>query len=595
MMTGRKTQIDAMRHGLRLLCAGALLLAVAMPCRAAEENAPMSKLTPEQAAMWDFTPLRETPLDVEIYSSKVVDGCQVQDVFFTSQSGPDGPNRVYLGVAFPADREGPFPVLLDLHGGGGVGTSARALSFAKEFDVFAMAMDWGGKSESDPNPLRTVWRYPKPGTETTTGTRSSAYRTAMGMRRALDFAATQPMVDMSKVVVYGGSWGSYYTTLLAGIDERITDAVALTGAGGWDDSRSIIADGINLLPPALRDEWLRQFDPISYADNVRADVSLVAHANDSFFWFGGVMRHFDRFPGPKRVIITPNSDHGIGTFPEPIATWPFTYSILQHHIEGVPFPEVTRESVREVAPDVFEWETAGPQVEGAHLYFSPGDVNWRSTYWVELPARREGQAWRAELPEHLQGLAGNYFVTVCASDNRCVSSPVMWREGKNPQRDWVNLWPINPLWDVSAGIRAWRQSIYKKETVIEPAGPEGLRVTPGSNDLFLVRTDSTVLLGPRAGQFAGLEIVVNGEGQAGELRVQLLDDDKTRNIPNIYEARVPYGEGETTLVIPWVDFEAPECVREGGGRWPFESLALTGVRPGRKPLTFVSIRLADKE
>jgi hypothetical protein len=456
-----------------------------------------------------------------------------------------------------------------------------------------MALDWGGKLDNDPDPYRTVWRNPRSGAEATTGTHSGVYRTVIAIRRSLDWAAEQPQVSMKKVVVYGGSWGGYYTMLVSGIDDRITDSVALTGAGGWKDSHSILADGINEFPPALRDEWLRTFDPISYAHHVKSDVTLVAHADDSFFWFHGVLKNFEAIPGKKRVIITPNSDHGICGHPDPIPTFPFTVSILKHHLNGVEFPVVAENSLKEDAKGSFSWQSIGPRIEKAYLYFSPGDVNYRASYWVEIPALLDGTTWKAELPEHLRNVMGSYYVTICASEDRDVSSMVHTRPGRDPQREVVGLWPGNALWDYAPGAIAWRPSIFHKFTTIQSPAPGVIRLLPGGDDKIIeARTDSTVLLGPGAAYYEGLQLTIDGEGSAGTLNIQLKDDAFSRNVPNIYQTTVSYSAGVSNITVPWKQFDGPEGAREAFSPFPFEALTLRGTRESGKPLTIKALTLA---
>ena len=542
-------------------------------------------LTPEQEALWDMTASRATPLDVEILSSHVVNNCQVQDILFTSEVGANGANRIYCGIAWPLNGQGPFPPLLDLHGGGGKGSADRALSFAQQFNVLAISLDWGGKLPDDPDPLRTVWRSPPIGGQETVGLNSAQHEVIVACRRALDYAAEQPDVSMAKVVVYGGSWGAYYAMLLSGIDPRVTDTICIAGAGGWRDSHSLIAEGVGRLPEAQRETWYRTLDPIAYAQNTQSDVSQIAYTNDSYFWLGGLQENFKALAGPKRIVIAPNNDHGIGTQPEPIATWPFPVSILKHHLEGDPFPEVTSGSLQEGPPGEFSWKTTGPAVQTAALYFSPGHGNWRSRYWVEVPAHFDGTAWRASLPGHLHNVAGSYYVTVAASQNRVACTTVLSREGKDPQLEGVALWPGDSLWNTAAGRLAWRTSIYHTGTTLQPAGVAGFRIVPGADAEFEVLTDSALLLGPRAQEYEGIKLTVDGEGLAGTLNIRLEDDDPTRYTPAVVQTKVDYGAGQSEIVVPWSSFPAGASDQP----WPFESIVLAGARPGSKPITIKSV------
>lgn len=128
-------------------------------------------------------------------------------------------------LMLPPTGDGPFPVLLDIHGGP---HAAYTWSWFDEAQMYANA----GYAVVLPNPR---------GSSGYTQSHGRAVRMAMGkvdvddVLSLLDAALERPDTDGSRVGVMGGSYGGLMTTLLAGRHgDRFTAAISERAVNAWD-------------------------------------------------------------------------------------------------------------------------------------------------------------------------------------------------------------------------------------------------------------------------------------------------------------------------------------------------------------------------
>jgi len=404
--------------------------------------------------------------------------------------------------------------------------------------------------------------------------------------RALDFLQTQAEVDMRWVASFGGSWGGFISLLLAGVDPRVGCVLSEFGGGGWADSFSGLACGLQSMPPDKRSRWLEVFDPIVYASRTKARVLISAATNDYFFWLGGVQRNYEALAGYKRLVMLPNSDHGFGgpTMAD------FKYQWLRRYFASDnAWPELTPGSLHGHG-NTYTWRTSGTKpIRSATLYFSPGKTVWPARYWVGIPARRDGDLWTAELPPELARLSGQVYATAFDEDGMPSSSPARARCGMDPRSTPGPLWPDGMVWDRERGAEAWRPYVHKPQRVEWLAG-DRLSVGPGRGAThFAVMTNSVVLASGRSSGFAGIRLKLSGNGKPGSLAARLLRDSRsTKEVA--YAARVDYGAADMEVGLPWGAFKGPEGA--SSLPYPFDGLALEGDRPDGSPITITALCLA---
>jgi len=553
----------------------------------------------DAAAFWSMDAIRKAPLDVEVISTKVDNGYRVDEMYFTSEMTPEGPTRVFCPYARPEAPKAPVPVVLWLHPGGGHGDAALALWLAQTFRCVVLNLDWSGQWVKGPKEF-TKWRGPGSNMyadqyNVSSGLKNvSLYHIVIACRRALDFASQQPNVDMTRICVVGGSWGSYLANLLAGVDSRVKYAFCGAGAGGFhEDSHSSIATGVNALAPDLRRQWIAAFDPASYASQVTASIFQEAYTNDWFFWLGDVLADYHALAGEKRLLIRPNSNHGIGgrDIPSALFAWP------QYCLWGEkPFLDVAAGSLRADGRR-YAWRVKGGEAASATLYFSLGKACWPARYWIALGARKSGDHWIADLPSEMAGLAAEVFVSVFDAEGRPVSSEPVSREGVDPATTPGPLWPDGAIWDKRSGADAWRpvgpsahSGPFKPKIETLPGGALSLGPT-GDDKSFTVVTNSVILASGQAAAHKGLRLVVNGNGQAGNLKVILQrDSNSMREVACVDEVKYP-ATGSATIDLPWNDFIGPAGSPKEP--YPFDGLRLEGERPAGSSITIESLEFLD--
>ena len=574
---------------------------------------------PGLTALWDMVELRKTPLAPELLSTRkaplfvkgVNDWMHTGDswvasaakhpepsgtrprgdeqLIVTSYRFSSGPNRVFCALAKPENASGGVPVVLVFHGGGGHGSGALAVATArKNAGMAALSVDYNGQFRPATGPV-TQWEtvtegLRAPRLQLAADRRDSPmYHYVMAARRAMDFLEELDEFDMSRVGCFGISYGGWVSLILAGVDRRVKCVVTGVSAGGTEGTAARSSQPLRWQPADQRGLWLRTYDPIAYAPHTRAGVLLKICANDRFFWLSGAVRNYEALAGPKRLLITPNSDHGCGgpPLPDPSAAW------TRHILFG-------DEALPEVVPDglrfdggTCSWRVRGPHpIKRAVLNWSPGNVVSCARYWLAIAARQDGGRWTADLPPGHVELMGKAYATVFDSGGRAASSVPVMRDGLDPQQASGPLWPDGCLWDSERGAEAWRP--------LKPGGKPGTRIATnpkGGVDLapeagsrgFCALTNSVVLASAHASRHAGIRLHVNGNGMGGELRVALLRDPTS--LDEVESAAVrQYGPDGSVLDLRWGDFQAK---RRGATPklWPFNGLMLEGDRAAAIPLT----------
>lgn len=200
-----------------------------------------------------WPPPPRTPLNAKIFGETEGDGFRVAKVYFESLPGFLVTGNLYR----PAEGEGPFPALLNLHGhwrhgrlenseqGSVIG---RCLDFARqgyvvlsvdmigyldsfqlphESDKICIDLSADREVPSDPRMFRGGFDFPR---ERLYGL-SLAGLQLWNNLRAIDFLAGLPEVDASRLGVTGASGGATQTLLVTAADDRVTVAAPVNILG----------------------------------------------------------------------------------------------------------------------------------------------------------------------------------------------------------------------------------------------------------------------------------------------------------------------------------------------------------------------------
>ncbi|MCK1816401.1 prolyl oligopeptidase family serine peptidase [Streptomyces sp. XM4011] len=229
----------------------------------------------------------------------------VQDVWV---DGPGG--AVHALVQRPAEGEGPFPTVFDIHGGP---THHDSDSFAA---APAAWLDHGFAV------VRVNYRgstgYGREWTD--------ALRHRIGLIELEDIAAVREwcvetgLADPERLVLTGGSWGGYLTLLGLGVQPALwTVGVAAVPVADYvtayhDEMEALKAMDRTLLggTPEEQPERWRDSSPITYVDRVTAPVYISAGVNDPRCPIRQIENYVDRLKerGAPHEVYRYDAGHG---------------------------------------------------------------------------------------------------------------------------------------------------------------------------------------------------------------------------------------------------------------------------------------------
>ena len=545
----------------------------------------MESLKRDLETLWD-RPAEMPPLDVEVVYEQVKDGYKTLGVYVNGYNGPAGQDRIFFYYHAPEKTEGRIPAYIELTGGGG---PDRGFHMARGNKCAVADVEWRGSK----NQFRSKWFGADFGAmKSLTNLKDNpAFRLAYGIRRVIDYLQQQPEVEPSAIGLGGGSMGGYYSLLAAGVDPRVKFVMNELGGGCLSDTDSSL--GQFKLDEQMKNIWLAAFDPGSHAAQTQAQTVFNLSANDYFFWLGDAVKNYELLAGDKRLCITPNFNHNDGAFGQKknsaFGGW------LSYCMGREPSYPRTPE-VKQSGADYLI--TTGEDIVRATLCWSPGGDGLvaPARYWLQTPATRAANGgWIATVPPAYAGLARLAFVNVWDAKERMVSSLPISSEGADPQRTPGLSWPGGKLWDLEAGVSAWRPPGPNKHrptdgTTLSLEDGEGLLIGPGKESAFSLATNSLVLVSGSAKSHRGLKLEIDGRGKAGVLTVSLVRDFGAASRQREYTATVEYQDGLGAYELPWESFKAPPDVSAADEVTGFDSLRLDGERPDGSPLLVKSIR-----
>ena len=154
----------------------------------------------------------------------------------------------------PEKRSGRVPAILNVHGHEPMGKAAeykqkRCINFAKR-GILALSLEWPGFGEL--NQPENAHDY---GAHLDLVGANALGFFYLAMRRGLDYLASRPDVDSTRLGVTGLSGGGWQTIVLSALDERVAVAVEVAGFGSLES---------NLTHPVDTDEV--EEDPSDFTD-----------------------------------------------------------------------------------------------------------------------------------------------------------------------------------------------------------------------------------------------------------------------------------------------------------------------------------------
>ncbi len=371
-----------------LLLAGSLVVAQAAASPGAETAT---------ESVWDDTAPYALPLDVEWGADVERDGIRMRRLVYTGSVYQGTPQRVKAIYGQPAGK-GPFPAVLQIHGGGQTAYPENVAYFVKH-GYACLAFDWTGPRDERPVEEVTQWSVdfslvgysdsdPDP-------RRCIIYHAVTAARRGIDVLVMQDGVDASRIGVEGVSWGGFLTWLVNAIDSRVKVAVPVYGVGGVRSQWNSMGIGLRQQPQHWIDTWTRNYDPLSFASEMHGPVMFVDGSNDFFAPLDTAEKMLGALKVPHRRAYSPNRMHSLA--PEHARA---AIAWIDAHLKGDgTFP--TEPGIEFSAADGALTATvradASKPITSVHVDYARGFSLPLLRGWVPADATGAGDTWTAKL------------------------------------------------------------------------------------------------------------------------------------------------------------------------------------------------------
>lgn len=310
-----------------------------------------------RSRLWDVSGLRdidranaELPLHPETVEVRQFPGYVREKGYVQSEPGI----RIPFYLLLPKDRNGPYPLVLAVHGHGRRGKEVyvgnfendeeREDSLAGERDIALQAVAEGYAAIA--MDVRGFWEMARPEEVEVKKNNSCAElqkhammygRTLIGervhdMRRLIEYAKTRPEIDTSRIVITGNSGGGQVSLFTAALDERIS--VCVPGSFFSTFQGSLLEQSIwhcmcNFIPGMLR--LGEMYDvagliaprPLLCVNGERDSIFPIDSAKEAI---GHVQRIYAAMGAPAERCQLFVGDGGHRYYKEPV--WPF----IAHYI-----------------------------------------------------------------------------------------------------------------------------------------------------------------------------------------------------------------------------------------------------------------------
>ncbi|MFC3745255.1 alpha/beta hydrolase family protein [Paenibacillus sp. GCM10012306] len=239
-----------------------------------------------------------------------------------------------------------------------------------------------------------------------------------------------PGVDEDRIGITGISWGGIITSLVSGLDHRLSFAMPVYGCGYLYEPGTLYGRGFAAMPPATAERLRGLWDPSSYLHQSKIPMLWLNGSQDTHFPLSIFVKsyeqhehHYEDAQLHSRLSI----QHGL----------PHTYPDAWSCEESYAFADsITREGpalIRILRAEQYEERVrvcfqSPLEVVKAVLYWCGDDTDWRSASWHSETAilyKDENSNDHGEAHVALPVSGGVYFVQLTNTKGWITSSRVM--------------------------------------------------------------------------------------------------------------------------------------------------------------------------
>ena len=356
--------------------------------------------TPPSGTVWERAFQEQPLIDPEWVKEIENDGIKIRSLRYTGSVWKGEPQRVYALYAHP-EGKGPFPAILQIHGGGQTCYPSNVVYFVKH-GYACLSFDWAGPR--DQRPLEEITNWHKDFAESIMGPddqepgQNLVYHAVHAALRGIDVLTSQPEVDKDRIGIQGISWGGYITWLVNGLDPRVKAAVPTYGVGGLDEQWSDIARSMERGAPDFKKLWVMNYEPAVFASQQHGALCFVNATNDFFGQLPQAEERLAQLSIDHRRGYSPNRMHSLA--PETVSAG---MAWLDAHLkENVQFP---KEPILSLESDtqgmlkaIIQVDESRPVVS-VHIDYARGALPSLLKCWLSSDAvRGESGTWSVNLP-----------------------------------------------------------------------------------------------------------------------------------------------------------------------------------------------------
>lgn len=299
---------------VRSILAASLCILSAETISAQEKGASQSQSRPLGAEAYTavrtfFAYDAAVPLDVRVTEDEKTPRYRREKIVFTGAAG----NRVPGFLTIPLGSPNRLPVVLAIHAGAsskegwwqqdGYERGGRVTDRLLAANVAILSLDTQFHGEraaaNDFESFRAMWFDGKK----FSWIRDGMLQTVRDYRRALDYLATRPEIDMDRVGVLGYSLGGMMSLYLSAFDSRTRAAVACVAA--------------------VDEPWLYPLAPINLASGMgRIPILLLGGRSDGLATVAKMEALFAAIPGSQKQLAYFESGHRLPeTYADSATNW----------------------------------------------------------------------------------------------------------------------------------------------------------------------------------------------------------------------------------------------------------------------------------
>ena len=375
-------------------------------------------VSPLAASFWQMDKLRAEP-KIEVTSEsteKSSTGDVVcREVFYETPGSSGKMLRIFAYYAFAASKKGTkLPAIIIVHGGTGRADKGQAVEWASRGYV-ALSMDLPGKG-----PKREASRSEGPDMAddvifkvSPSPKDSFLYAAVNSVCSAVSALTASKEVDPTRIGVVGSSWGGVITLIANGIDNRITAACTMYGAGYITEDSCWLAHG-NLKPLSKKElkSWKDHFDPSSYLTSQYGKTLFVGATQDGYYPLRPFLKTYDRANCAKALCLVPNKSHDVDDAGRgDIAKW-FDWALRS----GPAFPTVKLAK----AGDKLKISATGSRPITAVSLLTADGADFEKATWKPTELTGKDGTWLSDAPKPTVP----YFITARDDSGALIAAEV---------------------------------------------------------------------------------------------------------------------------------------------------------------------------